>query len=73
MLFFEGMVRKEYRIVGDCLHTSDASIAAYELDHAYFRIYSLVPYVDGRGVLRVKGRLEQAELFHNEEHPAILL
>ncbi|GIX96621.1 reverse transcriptase [Caerostris extrusa] len=26
-----------------------------------------------RGILRVKGRLEQAELFHNEKHPAILL
>ncbi|GIX95696.1 reverse transcriptase [Caerostris extrusa] len=35
-------------------------------------IYSLVPYVDDRGILRVKGRLEQAELFHNEKHPAIL-
>ncbi|GIY56295.1 reverse transcriptase [Caerostris darwini] len=36
------------------------------------KIYSLVPYVDDRGILRVKGRLEQAELFHNEKHPAIL-
>ncbi|GIY70400.1 reverse transcriptase [Caerostris darwini] len=36
------------------------------------RIYSLVPYVDDKGILRVKGRLEQAELFHNEKHPAIL-
>ncbi|GIX94900.1 reverse transcriptase [Caerostris darwini] len=36
------------------------------------RIYSLVPYVDDRGILRVKGRLEQAELFHNEKHPVIL-
>ncbi|GIX92297.1 reverse transcriptase [Caerostris extrusa] len=36
------------------------------------KIYSLVPYVDDRGILRVKGRLEQAELLHNEKHPAIL-
>ncbi|GIY44425.1 reverse transcriptase [Caerostris darwini] len=35
------------------------------------RIYSLVPYVHNRGILRVKGRLEQAELFH-EKHPVIL-
>ncbi|GIX68261.1 reverse transcriptase [Caerostris extrusa] len=35
-------------------------------------IYSLVPYVDDRGILRVKGRLEQSELFHNEKHPVIL-
>ncbi|GIY54828.1 reverse transcriptase [Caerostris darwini] len=32
----------------------------------------LVPYVDDRGILRVKGRLEPSELFHNEKHPAIL-
>ncbi|GIY59030.1 reverse transcriptase [Caerostris darwini] len=35
------------------------------------KLYSLVPYVDDRGILCVKGRLEQAELFHNEKHPAI--
>ncbi|GIX95307.1 reverse transcriptase [Caerostris darwini] len=34
--------------------------------------YWLSTYVDDRGILRVKGRLEQAELFHNEKHPAIL-
>ncbi|GIY29045.1 reverse transcriptase [Caerostris darwini] len=36
------------------------------------KIYSLVPYVDDRIILRVKGRLEPSELFHNEKHPAIL-
>ncbi|GIY25512.1 reverse transcriptase [Caerostris extrusa] len=36
------------------------------------KLYSLVPYVDDREILRVKGRLEQSELFHNEKHPVIL-
>ncbi|XP_035228150.1 uncharacterized protein LOC118200306 [Stegodyphus dumicola] len=36
------------------------------------KLYSLAPYLDSRGILRVRGRLEQAELIDDEKHPIIL-
>ncbi|XP_035206721.1 uncharacterized protein LOC118181656 [Stegodyphus dumicola] len=36
------------------------------------KLYSLAPYLDSRGILRVRGRLEQSELIDDEKHPIIL-
>ncbi|XP_035228186.1 uncharacterized protein LOC118200343 [Stegodyphus dumicola] len=36
------------------------------------KLYSLAPYLDSRGILRVRGRLEQAELKDDEKHPIVL-
>ncbi|XP_054724195.1 uncharacterized protein LOC129234242 [Uloborus diversus] len=36
------------------------------------KIYSLSPYLDETGVLRVRGRLKEAPLTENEKHPVLL-
>ncbi|XP_035213434.1 uncharacterized protein LOC118187347 [Stegodyphus dumicola] len=36
------------------------------------KLNSLAPYLESRGILRVRGRLEQAELIDDEKHPIIL-
>ena len=36
------------------------------------KLYSLNPFVDNQGVMRVDGRQQKARLFHNSRHPIIL-
>ena len=37
------------------------------------QLYSLLPFLDSHGILRVGGRLRRAEMEHREKHPIVLL